>query len=211
MPERSFRVLVWLFAVLGLAADQASKYSIFAWLQPGEFNDRTYVVFGDPERGDRVFQLIAQYQRDGANRLILHDGRPVPHVNQGALFGIFRDHKALANAMFALISLVAAGAIIYWTYQKNTARDRWLCTALGLILAGTLGNLYDRLVFGGVRDFLHWDYYFNWPVFNIADCCLVIGACLLLIQAFAPQPAATPDEQPVAGAACADLAGAPKG
>ena len=66
-----------------------------------------------------------------------------------------------------------------------------LCSALGLILGGTLGNLYDRLVFNGVRDFLHWDYLFDWPVFNVADCCLVCGASLLLLQAFAssPQPA----------------------
>jgi lipoprotein signal peptidase len=46
-----------------------------------------------------------------------------------------------------------------------------------------MGNLYDRLVFNGVRDFLHWDYLYNWPVFNIADCCLVTGACMLLVQA----------------------------
>jgi signal peptidase II len=52
-----------------------------------------------------------------------------------------------------------------------------------LILAGTLGNLYDRLVFDGVRDFLHF-YLIDWPVFNIADCCLVCGAFLLLAQAF---------------------------
>jgi lipoprotein signal peptidase len=72
-----------------------------------------------------------------------------------------------------------------------------LCAALGLILAGTLGNLYDRLVFNGVRDFLHWDYFYDWPVFNVADCCLVCGAGLLLLQAFgkqaprnSPEPAA---------------------
>jgi lipoprotein signal peptidase len=58
-----------------------------------------------------------------------------------------------------------------------------------LILAGTLGNFYDRIVFNGVRDFLHWNYLFDWPVFNIADCCLVCGAGLLLLQAFAAQPA----------------------
>jgi lipoprotein signal peptidase len=210
MAERSYRLLVLIFAVLGLAADQATKYGVFAWLQPGELEDGTFVVFRDQARGG--FQLIAQFQRDRDGKLILRDGRPVPHVNQGALFGIFRDHKTLANAAFAFISLVAAVAIVYWTAQKNTARDRWLCTALGLILAGTLGNLYDRLVFNGVRDFLHWDYFFNWPVFNVADCCLVCGACLLLLQAFAPQPAAgaSAEKDAVAGAACADLAGAPK-
>jgi len=54
---------------------------------------------------------------------------------------------------------------------------------LGLILAGTLGNLYDRVVFNGVRDFLYF-HLIEWPVFNIADCCLVCGAFLLLAQAF---------------------------
>ena len=73
-----------------------------------------------------------------------------------------------------------------------------MCAALGLILAGTLGNLYDRVVFNGVRDFLHWNYLFDWPVFNVADCCLVCGACLLLLQAFGRQPATK--AQPAAGA-----------
>jgi lipoprotein signal peptidase len=84
-----------------------------------------------------------------------------------------------------VVSLLAAVAILVWSTQKATAQDRWLCAALGLILAGTLGNFYDRLMFNGVRDFLHWNYLFDWPVFNVADCCLVSGAFLLLVQAFA--------------------------
>ena len=77
-----------------------------------------------------------------------------------------------------------------------------LCAGLGVTLAVTLGNLFDRLVFGGVRDFLHLHYYAReWPVFNVADCCLVCGALLLLVQAFGqPQPASQPvtqTEQPI--------------
>jgi len=115
---------------------------------------------------------------------------PTPQVNQGALFGLGNDHETLANAFFAAISVAAAIAIIYWSTRRATARDWVLCAALGLILAGTLGNLYDRLVFNGVRDFIHvyWGQLpeprFNWPVFNIADCCLVLGAGVLLTQAF---------------------------
>ena len=71
--------------------------------------------------------------------------------------------------------------------RPTTARDRALCGALGLILAGTLGNLYDRLIFDGVRDFLYF-HWFEWPVFNLADCCLVCGAFLLLVQAFWSKP-----------------------
>jgi lipoprotein signal peptidase len=65
-----------------------------------------------------------------------------------------------------------------------------------------MGNLFDRVVFGGVRDFLHYDHWFEWPVFNVADCFLVTGAGLLLLQAFtapAEPKAATPE--PVAAAA----------
>src|SRR5262249_6368843 len=83
--------------------------------------------------------------------------------------------------------------ILFWSCLPSTARDRRLCIALGLIFAGTLGNLYDRVVFGGVRDFLHVYYHpwhFDWPVFNFADCCLVIGAGLLLLQAFQQRPRA---------------------
>jgi lipoprotein signal peptidase len=173
MSERTYRLLLWILALTGLSLDQASKYGVFAWL--AEVPGHEYVVFRTDKGG---FQLVAQFDQDG-----------VPHVNQGALFGFLRDHKELANGGFAVISFLAAAAIIYWSTHKHTARDCWLCGALGLILAGTLGNFYDRVVFNGVRDFLHWNYRFDWPVFNIADCCLVCGACLLLLQAFATQPA----------------------
>jgi lipoprotein signal peptidase len=197
MPERSYRVLLWTVALTGLALDQASKYGVFAWKL--EAPENAYAVFRTDQ--GTGFELVAQPEEDGNRQMVLVNGRRVPHVNQGALFGFLRDHKAMANAGFAVISLLAAAAILYWSTQKTTARDRWLCVALGLILAGTLGNLYDRLVFNGVRDFLHWNYAFEWPVFNVADCCLVCGAALLLLQAFGPQtrPAATPE--PLAAAA----------
>ncbi len=185
MPERSYRVLLWVLALCGLTLDQSSKYGVFAWL--AEKPEHEFIVFRTDKGG---FQLVAQFQRDVLGQELLDScGRRIPHVNQGALFGFLRDHKELANGGFAVISLLAAAAIVFWSLHKNTARDRWLCGALGLILAGTLGNFYDRVVFNGVRDFLHWNYLFDWPVFNIADCCLVCGACLLLLQAFASQPA----------------------
>jgi lipoprotein signal peptidase len=185
MPERTYRTLLWILAFTGLILDQSSKYAVFAWL--GEKSDHEHVVFRTDSGG---FQLVAQFERDNFGQEVRDAvGTRVPHVNQGALFGFLRDHKTLANSGFAIISLLAAAAIIYWSTHKSTARDRWLCAALGLILAGTLGNFYDRVMFNGVRDFLHWNYLFDWPVFNIADCCLVCGACLLLLQAFATQPA----------------------
>jgi lipoprotein signal peptidase len=176
MPERTYRWLLWSLALLGFSLDQASKYAVFSWL--GDVEGHSHVLFHSETNGG--FQLVAQFEPQP-------DGTVVPHVNHGALFGFLRDHKALANNGFAAISLLAAGAIAVWSRQRATARDPRLCVALGLILGGTLGNLYDRVFFNGVRDFLHWNYLFDWPVFNVADCCLVIGAGLLLLQAFATQ------------------------
>jgi lipoprotein signal peptidase len=181
--ERWNQVLIFLLAALGVAADQATKYGVFAWL--AEVPGNHYVLFRTSppqEEALQGFALVAQFEPDV-------NGKPVPHVNHGALFGFLRDHKTPANLLFLVISLVAAGAIVWWSRQAATVRDRWLCVSLGLILAGTLGNLYDRFVFNGVRDFLHWDYLYNWPVFNVADCCLVSGATLLLAQAFFKSPA----------------------
>jgi len=56
-----------------------------------------------------------------------------------------------------------------------------LVTALGLVAGGAVGNLIDRVRFNGVRDFLHWNYLFDWPVFNVADVFLVVGAGLILL------------------------------
>jgi lipoprotein signal peptidase len=181
MPERSFRILLWTLALTGVLLDQGSKYTVFAWLR--DVKDSSWTLFQN-ERG-QGFHLIAQYEAngDGSRRLDAH-GYPIPHVNHGALFGFLRDYRVAANAGFAVISLLAALAIIAWSTQRTTAADPWLCAALGLILAGTMGNFYDRVMFGGVRDFLHWNYGFDWPVFNLADCCLVFGAGLLLVQAF---------------------------
>jgi lipoprotein signal peptidase len=202
MPERSFRALLWTLALLGLALDQASKYGVFAWLQNVPGNSCS--IFRTEQDGvQRGFHLVAQFKTDQEGHPVRDSaGHLIPHVNHGALFGFLRDHESVANVGFAVISLVAAVAICFWSTQRSTAADRWLCAALGLILAGTLGNFYDRVMFNGVRDFLHWNYLFDWPVFNIADCCLVCGALLLLVQAFTapPQPAANKDGAATAGA-----------
>jgi signal peptidase II len=191
--QRSYRWLFFTLAVIGLATDQATKYGMFRWLHnSGEAADAGAFTVWPDIRGEYDlipgwFKFTAEFDpktppSDGMlGRLQTWSAPVMPRVNQGALFGL-GGHRESANMMFALISLLAAIAIVIWGTRKWTAHDRWLCVALGLILGGTLGNLYDRVVFGGVRDFLYF-YKINWPVFNVADCCLVVGAGLLLLQA----------------------------
>jgi lipoprotein signal peptidase len=192
MTQRSYVWLFWLLALTGAALDQVSKYGVFRWLYNDGETNHLQVVEGK-------FELLVQFtgQREEGSgwlaALRTWSGDKLPQVNHGALFGLGGGHQHLANGVFALISLIAAGAIIYWSSRPSTSRDVALCAALGLILAGTMGNLYDRLVFSGVRDFLHF-YWFEWPVFNVADVCLVCGAFLLLAQALRNRPAPAAQE-----------------
>jgi lipoprotein signal peptidase len=119
-----------------------------------------------------------------------------PAVNHGALWSLGGQFKTDANKFFAVVSFLAALGISVWALRKKSVGDRWLFVALGLILGGTVGNLFDRVMFGGVRDFLYF-YWFEFPVFNVADSCLVVGAALLLLQAFfGGKPKADPPAVP---------------
>ena len=121
--------------------------------------------------------------------------------NKGALWGLGNtlQHGSL---IFALLSVAAALAICYWLFWRGAAVDGRLTAALGLIMAGALGNCYDRLVFGQVRDFVHLHIdaiNFECAIFNFADNMLVIGAAVLMLLALRPDPegSATTQPQPV--------------
>ena len=95
--------------------------------------------------------------------------------NKGAAFGILKNQLPL----FIFTSLLAV-ALIYFDLIKNKQKKPLIYeVALGLILAGALGNLIDRVFFGYVIDFLDFRI---WPVFNVADSAITIGAVLLAYQ-----------------------------
>ncbi|MDD4899272.1 MAG: signal peptidase II [Candidatus Omnitrophica bacterium] len=92
--------------------------------------------------------------------------------NRGAAFGILKGKLFL----FILASLIAL-VVIYLNLKDKGKDNPFLFKfALGLILAGGLGNLIDRIFFGYVIDFLDFRV---WPVFNLADSAITVGAILL--------------------------------
>jgi signal peptidase II len=102
-------------------------------------------------------------------------------LNTGAVFGLGQG----ARWLFVAVSVLATGVILVLVW-RSPARARVYHTALGMILAGALGNLYDRVRFSAVRDMLHMLPETGlWPwIFNLADVALVVGVCVVLVLSF---------------------------
>jgi signal peptidase II len=126
-------------------------------------------------------------------------------TNNGAAFGSFKNN----NTFFVVISYLAALlALILLVVQHRPAQsdgpksvwwtsNRWRDVSLALLLAGVLGNLTDRLLYGHVIDFLLFDLHVPfahpWPAFNVADSCICVAVVFFIIHSFrtekkAPEP-----------------------
>lgn len=101
--------------------------------------------------------------------------------NRGAAFGFLnRSDIEWQFWLFLLATIIAIWAI--FVLLKNAKNQPWLYTGLGLILGGSLGNMFDRLRYRAVVDFL--DFYWrewHWPAFNVADMGICIGAFIACI------------------------------
>ncbi|MGZ0169235.1 MAG: signal peptidase II [Planctomycetales bacterium] len=167
---------VWFFllSTIGLAIDLVSKSMVFGKLGYPGGRSVAHGFFGD--WGSACF---------------------LTSINEGALWGMGQGYTWL----FALLSVVAIAGVSVWLFVYRAANSLWLTICLGLIMAGTLGNLYDRLGFHGcvrpdgsaiygVRDFLAFTFgTYHYPIFNGADCFLVTGAIMLAIQSFRAEAA----------------------
>ena len=125
--------------------------------------------------------LVVSNLREGESRRVIGGVMSwTLQRNPGSAFGLFRHFPVLFTVLAALIALaIVVGA--------PRVQDRLTGFALGLVLGGAIGNLVDRIARppgafrGRVIDFIdfHW-----WPVFNLADSAVVIGALLLLISSY---------------------------
>jgi signal peptidase II len=118
-------------------------------------------------------------------------GIPIPFIenfwdwrlsyNTGSAFGLFGSMTG-ARIFLSLIGAVALGAVVYWVRKTPPDMTR-LLAALGMVAGGAIGNLYDRILYGKVTDFVVWRYYDKqWPTFNVADVVLVVGVALLFLD-----------------------------
>lgn len=94
--------------------------------------------------------------------------------NTGMAFSLFSG----ARWIFIIITLVVCAAVLWYMFS-NKCKILWLYWSLGVIAAGGIGNLIDRVCFGYVVDFIE-PVFVNFAVFNIADCAVTCGAVVLI-------------------------------
>jgi signal peptidase II len=133
-----------------------------------------------------VLRLISPYEA----RVVVPDFFSLVNVtNTGAAFGSFKGN----NVFFIVISIVALVVVTVLLVQQRRP-DRLRDLSLALLLAGILGNLTDRLLYGHVIDFLlfnlHIRYADPWPAFNVADSCISIAVMLFIVHSFRKQKSA---------------------
>lgn len=118
---------------------------------------------------------------------LLTEGETIPVIkdifhftlvhNTGMAFGLFKDH----GIVFIIIPVIAIALLVYniYYYRENEYLSRSYIFAFSLIMGGAIGNLIDRIHIGHVIDFLDFRI---WPVFNIADSAITVGAVIILIK-----------------------------
>ena len=155
---RSNAVTFLASSVFAFASDQVTKYAVVTQLAIG---DRIDVI-------DGFFAIT--------------------HVrNPGMAFGLLRDFPEVFRLPFFGAVTFLAVLLVVSFYRKLAPGDRLSALSLGMILAGALGNLCDRVIRGEVVDFLHFRLWrnFSWPDFNLADSWIVIGVAFLFVELLA--------------------------
>lgn len=150
--QRLETLVLPVVAALVLIADQASKHWVVTHLEVGQSWD--------------IVPWLVPIVR-------------ITHVtNRGAAFGLFPQ---LGN-VFTIVALIVIGVII--AYYRHIASGQWgMRLAFGLALGGAIGNVVDRLRQGYVVDFIDTNFwpFRNFPVFNLADASITVGAILLVL------------------------------
>ena len=124
---------------------------------------------------------ILQHFRPGEVLPVLPVFNLVLTFNEGAAFSFLSDAGGWQRWFFIGLTLAVSAGLVVWISRLRPG-EKWLATALALVLGGALGNLVDRVRFGRVTDFLdfHWQDW-HWPAFNLADSAITLGVLLLLL------------------------------
>lgn len=214
IPARSSRgawALLLVVTAVCLALDLVGKELAFRYVASSPVVvERARVLEVSAVDPSRISALIPQHP---AVKVVPNVLEFTLVLNPGAVFGMGAGQRWF----FMVFTGVALGFALYMFAVWTSARDRWSQAAIGMLISGGLGNLYDRWVFACVRDFIHplpglkWPFGWRltgpsgeiWPyVSNIADLFLIIGIAVLAVRLWraeagpGPRAAATPGGEP---------------
>ncbi len=124
--------------------------------------------------------------------------------NTGAAFGLFRGvsfevlgYQVDGVVLLGVLSAIVSVALLVYMLGRGRKLPSFGRFSLALILAGAVGNMIDRFAYHFVIDFIHFRVgWFDFPVFNVADICVVVGAILLFIWGFLPEPKTSAEPAP---------------
>jgi lipoprotein signal peptidase len=153
MTRSSINGIAAIAAILGLIADQASKWALLEVVGLRD-NPRDIVILP-------VFEIVMWW-------------------NHGTSFSLFRTGEAWGPYAFSIAALAIIGLLVLWL---SRIASPILAAAIGAVIGGALGNVVDRLRFGAVADFFYahiGDY--GWPAFNVADSLIVVGIGVLVFD-----------------------------
>jgi signal peptidase II len=188
VTNRAGHLRLWVTVAIGLAVDLATKYLSWNFLG-GPLNPV------HPDAGGRQVDLISGW----LSLVAIENHGIVFGLSFTGMFGVLG-----ARVLTVLLTLITLG-LIFYVFASSLARQKWLHVWCGLVMAGALGNLYDRLLFGYVRDLIQITAHgtiggveLSWPyIFNVADIYLVVGVAavalaFLLASRHPPVPPAAP-------------------
>jgi signal peptidase II len=182
-PLGKWKLLAALFA-LGLVVDQVTKFLAVDRLTSAFSRVGAHTL----EHRIQAFWRLRYLEPLATEPYYVY--RPLWRMNYvenpAAAFGMFGFvPPEIRYPLFLGVSALAVGFVFYY-YRKLEIGQRFLQISLGFVLAGTVGNLVDRLARRYVIDFIDW-YWWNrpdlrWPTFNMADSLLVVGIAMMLVH-----------------------------
>ncbi len=123
------------------------------------------------------FFIVSNYELAGSHDFIKGIIDITYIHNRGGAWGMLNGHTWFLLSITIIVMLICISLIL-----KFGVKNKLMFWAMMLILSGGLGNMADRIFrSGNVVDFLHFEFFPEFPVFNVADCAIVIGASLLIL------------------------------
>lgn len=180
MPPFSFNFLLLAFhnELLYYYYEFLSKELLMVYILSGIF---IFFIAMDQLSKSLAVNMLGQV--GAVQSFIPHFIRFEYRENTGMAWGLLPN----ARVYFIIVTLILAAFLVFLLVRYRKLLPKLSKVALTVILSGAIGNLIDRIILGYVRDFIAFDF-IEFPVFNIADCCVTIGAVLLAVSLLLTKP-----------------------